>query len=126
MLESILIMVALVVVFYVLYINGYMIVNAKRATLFFGTNRGKAARFASCSGYIKRVIRFKESKDYQFTFETELEKGEVSVELWDGKKEKMLLLTNRGEATVTVESKKRYYLVLRFESATGSYNMEWH
>jgi len=126
MLESIFIMATLVAVFYFLYINGYMIINAKRATLFFGKNRGKYARFSSCSGFMKRVIRFKENREYEFHFETELEKGEVSIELWDNKQEKVLSMTNKGSQAVAVERKKRYYLILRFESATGSYNVEWN
>ena len=126
MLESILIMATLVAVFYLLYINGYMIINAKRATLFFGKNRGKYARFASCSGFMKRVIRFKENREYEIHFETELEKGEVSIELWDNKQEKVLSMTNQGRQIVTVESKRRYFLILRFESATGSYHIEWN
>ena len=125
MLKSILIMAALLAVYYLLYINGYMIINAKKATLFLGKDRGKYARFASCSGYMKRVIRFKESREYEFSFETELEKGEVSVELWKGNKDKILSLTDRGTQTVSVESKERYYLVLRFVSATGNYHVDW-
>ena len=125
MLKSILIMAALLAVFYLLYINGYMIINAKKATLFLGKDRGKYARFASCSGFMKRVIRFKESRKYEFCFETELEKGKVSIELWDNKQEKVLFLTNQGCQTVTLESKKRYYLILKFESATGSYHIDW-
>ena len=125
MLKSILILAVMVAVFYFLYINGYMIINAKKATLFLGRERGKYARFASCSGYMKRVIRFKESREYEFSFETELEKGEVSVELWKGNKDKILSLTDRGIQTVTVESKERYYLVLRFVSATGNYHVDW-
>ena len=74
---------------------------------------------------MKRVIRFKESREYEFSFETELEKGEVSLELWKGNKDKILSLTDRGTQTVSVESKERYYLVLRFMSATGSYRVDW-
>ena len=125
MLQSILILAAMAAVFYILYINGYMIMNAKKATLFFGKERGKYARFTSCSGYMKRVIRFKENREYEFSFETELEKGEVSIELWDNKQEKMLSMTNQGSQTVILESKKRYYLILRFVSATGSYHVDW-
>ena len=125
MLQSILILVLMAAVFYILYINGYMIMNAKKATLFFGKERGKYARFTSCSGYMKRVIRFKESREYEFSFETELEKGEVCVELWRGNKDKILSLTDRGTQTVRVGSKERYYLVLRFVSATGSYHVDW-
>ena len=124
MLQSILILAAMAAVFYILYINGYMIMNAKKAILFFGKERGKYARFTSCSGYMKRVIRFKENREYEFSFETELEKGEVSVELWKGNKDKILSLTDGGTQTVSVESKERYYLVLRFVSATGSYHVD--
>lgn len=125
MFQSILILVLMVAAFYLLYINGYMIINAKRATLFLGKERGKYARFASCSGYMKRVIRFRESREYVFSFETELEKGEVSVELWNGNKEKVLSLTNQGKQVISVDNKKRYFLILRFVSATGSYHVDW-
>ena len=124
MFQSILILVLKVAAFYLLYINGYMIINAKRATLFLGKERGKYARFASCSGYMKRVIRFRESREYVFSFETELEKGEVCVELWKGNKDKILSLTDRGTQTVRVESKERYYLILRFVTATGSNHVD--
>ena len=125
MLKSILILAVMVAVFYLLYINGYMIINVKKATLFLGKERGKYARFASCSGYMKRVIRFKENREYEFSFETELEKGEVSVELWGNKQEKVLSMTNQGSQIVMLEGKKRYYLILKFESATGSYHVDW-
>ena len=115
----------LITVFYILYINGYMIMNAKKATLFFGKERGKYARFTSCSGYMMRVIRFKESREYEFSFETELEKGEVSVELWNGNQEKVLVLSNQGKQVISVDNKKRYFLILRFVSATGSYHVDW-
>ena len=126
MLQAILIMAALAGLFYILYIHGYLIINSKRALLFFGKNRGKYARFASCSGFMKRVIRFKESGEYQFVFETELEKGEVSIELWNNNQEKVLLMTNQGNQIITVQSKKRDYLILRFESATANYNRDWN
>ena len=125
MLQSILIIVAMAAVFYILYINGYMIMNAKKAILFFGKERGKYARFTSCSGYMKRVIRFKESREFEFSFETELEKGEVSVELWNGNQEKVLVLSNQGKQVISVDNKKRYFLILRFVSATGSYHVDW-
>ena len=125
MLQSILILALMVAVFYLLYINGYMIINAKKASLFLGKERGKYARFASCSGYMKRVIRFKESREYEFSFETELEKGEVCVELWNGNQEKVLVLSNQGKQVISVDNKKRYFLILRFVSATGSYHVDW-
>nr|MDE7297452.1 hypothetical protein [Lachnospiraceae bacterium] len=63
--------------FYLLYINGWMIINAKRAVMYIGSRRGNQATFSSCTGYIKRVVRFRESRTYHFTFEPELSAGEV-------------------------------------------------
>ena len=47
---------------YLLYINGYMVVASKRALMFLSSKRGRKAMFSSCTGYIKRVIKFKNSK----------------------------------------------------------------
>jgi len=51
--------ISMLVLFYFLWVNGYMILNAKRALLFVGSLRGKnkcEVSFSSCSGYVKKVI----------------------------------------------------------------------
>ena len=57
--------ISMLVLFYFLWVNGYMILNAKRALLFVVSLRGKnkcAVSFSSCSGYVKKVIKFNESR----------------------------------------------------------------
>ena len=57
--------ISMLVLFYFLWVNGYMILNAKRALLFVVSLRGKnkcEVSFSSCSGYVKKVIKFNESR----------------------------------------------------------------
>lgn len=110
---------------YLLYINGYMIVTSKRAFMFLGSKRGKKAMFSSCTGYIKRVVKFKESKMYHVDFNVELEKGEVTLEFLDAKKQLILSLNGSDISQIKVENRQRYYMVLRFKTATGSYEVSW-
>ena len=49
------------IAFYFLYINGYLVTNAKRAVMYIGSLGGRKATFTSCTGYTKRVIKFRES-----------------------------------------------------------------
>lgn len=102
-----------------------MVVSSKRSLMFLGSKRGKKAMFSSCTGYIKRVVKFKESKIYHVDFNVELEKGEVTLELLDTRKQVILSLNGSEGAKIEVESGKRYYMILRFKSATGSYEVSW-
>ena len=110
--------------FYFLYSQGYMVLKSISAVTFIGLKKGTGASFSSCTGFIKRVIRFKEDGTYTFTLDAELSKGTVSVELEDSAKQKTMQLdSSHGSAAVTVEKKKRYYLIVRFHSATGRYTL---
>lgn len=114
------------VLMYLLYIGGYLVINSKSAVMYIGSGRGKRARFSGCNGYIKRVVKFKENREYHFTLSTELSKGEVSVELLDKRGMSVLCLDSGvGEGSITPEAKKRYDLVIRFQSASGSYELDW-
>ena len=110
---------------YLLYINGYMVVASKRALMFLGSKRGKKAMFSSCTGYIKRVIKFKESKTYYAEFKLELEKGGVTLEILNTKKQLILSLNSSETFKIEAESGQRYYMVIRFKSASGSYEVNW-
>ena len=97
-----------------------MIVNAKRAVMYIGSKN--KAEFISCTGYIKRVIRFKKDKSYQFSFLSELSSGDVSVELLDDKKKQIMYLDNHiYNAELNINARKRYYLIFHFKQATGKY-----
>lgn len=117
----------LILIFYCLYRNGFLFLNNKRALTFIATDRGKAAKFSSCTGSLKRVLFFCESHSYHFTFSCELSKGQMSVELQDGAKQPLICLSGPAEcADLALEKGRRYYLVYRFRSATGEYRIDWN
>lgn len=125
MLEVVLLIILTVIlvgIFAFLYNQGYMVLKSTSAVAFIGSTRGNSARFTSCSGYMKRIIRFRADGTYTFLLDAELSKGDMSVELLDSTKQKIMLLdcANRS-AFITVEKKKKYYLVINFKSATGRY-----
>ena len=68
MIKTIAIITIVLLITYYLYVNGYVFVSSKRAVLFIGSKGGKKARFVSCTGYIKRAVKFKENRLCQFTF----------------------------------------------------------
>ncbi len=119
-----------VILFYVLYIYGYMVISAKRAMKFIGSIRGYdscKATFTSCDGYMKRVMRFEENKTYCFKLRTELTKGEVSVEILDSNKQKILELNSVHQSErIDVYKGERYYMVFRFQMASGKYELKWN
>ncbi|MBE5876183.1 MAG: hypothetical protein E7290_04790 [Lachnospiraceae bacterium] len=122
--------VVLGILFYVLYIYGYMVINAKRAVKFIGSIRGYdscKASFTSCDGYMKRVMRFEANKTYRFKLQTELTRGTMSVEILDSHKQKLLELNSaKPSDSIDVYKGERYYLVVRFQSASGKYELMWN
>ena len=127
--KAILILVLLPVIFYVLYSNGYMVLGSKSAKIFVGKNRGTNAywsQFGECTGELKKVARFRTSKVYKFRLDVGLAEGTVFVELLDKEKNVIMKLTPENlEANVTVDKKQKYYMVYKFEHATGSYELTW-
>lgn len=123
---TILFLAALSVILYLQYRNGYIHVQSKRAVMYIGSIGDRHATFTSCTGYTKRVVRFKESGKIRFTFLPELSAGSVTAEILDAKKQIVLRLSSaKANAEIPVEAKKMYYLVIRFQSATGSYQLDW-
>ena len=111
-------------IFIFLYNRGYMVVKSLSAVTFIGSSKGAGANFTSCSGYIKRIVRFRESGTLYYYLDAELSKGDILVELLDsGKHSIMKLNCENNHASITVESKKKYYLVVNFKSATGCYSL---
>lgn len=111
-------------VFYLLYSNGYMIINRKTALTYFGSRKGTSANFTSCSGYIKRIVRFKADQKSTFRLNAELTKGDVSVELLDSSKTRIMYLDRTSpSAEITVEKNRKYYLIINFQSASGRYSL---
>ncbi len=122
--KFVLLAIVLTSVFIFLYNMGYMVINNKSAVSYVGSMKGTGATFTSCNGYIKRIVRFKEDKNITFFLHAELTKGDISVELLDSAKQKIMCLTRSDpSAVIDVAKNKRYYLVVNFKSATGRYSL---
>lgn len=132
-----LIAVALLVVvlglFYILYLNGYGVVNAKSALYYFGTPRFGENRncikadFQCCNGWIKRVVRLPRSKTYQFVFSSNLTKGAVSVEIYGKGRDPIAVLDDHHPCACVVTGERRIYRVItRFKKADGEYQLCWN
>lgn len=122
--KFILLFIFLTGLFVFLYNQGFMIVKSYSAVTFIGSAKGTGARFTSCNGYLKRIIRFKEAGNQTFTLDTELSKGNIVVELLDSDKQTVMKLDCMNNcASVAVEKNKKYYLAINFISATGRYSI---
>ena len=109
-----------------MYINGFLVIRAISALVFFSTNRKRrtnpSAIVRACTGRTRKVLKFKESRTYHFSFTSELSKVSITAEIQGRNKETLLLLD--GENTsgdLDVKAEERYYLVVRFKRATGNY-----
>lgn len=124
--KSIITFAVLAGIFYLLYRNGYIAISSKRATTFYGSCRGRTASFTNCTGYLKRIVRPKETKTATIFFDCTLTKGVVELILLNAEKQRVLCLNDTQKtATITVEKRKTYYLILQFQSATGRYTLDW-
>ena len=127
MVKMIALWLVLGVALYMLYSNGYLAMASKRAVMYVGSKRGKAAKFSSCSGYTKRIIRVQETKQYRFSLDCNLTAGTILVEVFDASKKPILTLDETHRcAAVDLEKGKRYELIVRFKSASGDYVLDWN
>ena len=111
-------------VFFVLYQCGILVYQSKTAVSFVGSPKGNGATFRSCSGFLRRVVRFRADGTYTYVLNAQLSKGQMSVELLDSKKQSLMRLDPANpRAGVSVEKSKKYHLIFRFASATGSYTL---
>lgn len=127
--KALFILLLLPVIYYVLYINGYMISGSKSAKAFVGKNRGTNTfwtQFVECSGELKKVAKFRKSKEYRFHLNAGLAYGSVSVELLNKEKQVVMCLTPENpDGSIIVDKKQRYYMVYKFENASGTYELTW-
>ena len=117
MIQSAFLIIMLTGIFIFLYDRGYMAIKSISAVSFVGFSKENGARFTSCNGYLKRIVRFKSDGTSRFSLDAELTKGDVSVELLSITKERLMVLNCASpNASVTVEKGKKYYLIVRFKS----------
>lgn len=116
--------------FYLLYINGLLMLSAKIAVIFVGYIRknGEAAlQFAGCNGQVKRVLRFHKAGNYEFVYRSEISEGAVTLQILDEKKRELISCMGMNYAAkLEAEEKKRYYMVFRFNNATGKCSVMWN
>lgn len=127
---TILILLSGCVLIYVLYINGYLVTQAKSALVYRSSFRNSrkrdSASFTLCSGFTKRVIRFPESRSYWFTLNSGVSKGSLSIEIQNKERQSLLTLDGKNNSgRLSVDRKSRYFLVVRFDRADGHYELNW-
>ena len=115
---------------YLLYINAFLVIRAMSALVFLSTTRWwstrPSAKVRSCTGYARKVLKFKESRTYQFSFTSKLSKGSVTAEIQGRNQETLLLLdSEHANGALDVKAGERYYLVVRFKGATGRFELSW-
>ncbi len=115
-------------VFYLLWVNGYLAINAKRAVLYVG-NGGKnfsGATVKGCTGYVKRVFKMKNSGTYQFNLELVEDCGEIIVILQDKLKNDIAIFdSQRTEKSLYMEGNEIYYLKFTYKKASGTVKLSW-
>ena len=110
---------------WLLYQNGLMVLNSKRALSFVGSDRGRRASFTACTGTVRRIVRFSASKTLRVVFSPVLTKGSVTMELLNSQKQQLLLLDEtHPTGNTSVKKGQRYHLVFHFQSATGEYSLQ--
>lgn len=115
---------------YLLYINGFLVIRSITALVFqaFGPQWKTRpwARVRSCTGYARKVLKFEQSREYQFSFRPKVSRGSITVEVQNRDKKPILILDEENpRGVLQVKKSERYYLVVRFHKATGEFEMNW-
>ena len=114
---------------YMLYINGFLLFNMKIADFFIGyikRDGSVSLNFEGCKGKVSRIIRFKESREYVFTYHSEVTEGVVTVKFLDKQKREILSCsTPDSQIKIKIDKKKAYRLIFIFSNATGKCNVIW-
>lgn len=76
---------------------------------------------------LKKVIKIRESRNYKFTFNSNITNGYVTAEIHNVNKRILLQLDkDNPESAINLEKNYRYYLVLRFAKAGGEFDLAWN
>lgn len=112
-----------------LYYGGVLTLQQKRALVFIGTGSFKkrciGASFTGCTGFTRRVLRVKESRSYGFFLSGHIQEGSVCATLQASGTPLATLTAGSPTATVFLEKGKCYRLEVRFQNASGDYQLEW-
>ena len=124
------IILAGLILMYLLYSNGYLILQSKRAAVFTGDGKGRKNRlgfsFTKCSGWASRVLKVKEDGLYRFDLDAQLSAGTVQFQLLNGNKEPLLTLTPETcRGRVQLEKNQRCFVKFQFIHTSGSCAAGW-
>ncbi len=107
---------------------GIATVKSISAVLFLfqpGKNTDRAT-LKACTGWVRHMGRFYESRAYTFTLDAELSKGDAEVLLLDQKKQPLLKLSKQlPTQAIDLDGKSRYYLRWEFQNASGKCELRW-
>ena len=110
------------------YLGAIATTKCIRAILFVfvpGKN-GDKVTLDTCTGWVRHMGRFYESRTYSFLLDTQLSKGNIEVLLLDKKKHPILKLNEHSPSgTIALDGKSRYYLRWEFRSASGKCKLQW-
>lgn len=114
---------------YTLYLNGFLLFSMKLAVFFIGhikRDGSVSLNFEGCKGKVSRIIRFKETREYVFSYHSEVTAGAVTVKLLDKQKKEIISCTTPdSQIKIKIDKRKIYRLVLIFSNATGKCNVIW-
>lgn len=113
---------------YLLYKQGFMTTKSISAILFLFQpgNGGDRAQLDSCTGWVRHVGRFRESRTYTFALDAQLSGGAVEVFLLDRERRQLLRLSPyHPEGQIALDGSGRYYLHWEFRAATGRCELRW-
>lgn len=115
-------------IMYLLYCRGVAVSKCIRAILFvFRTGKDTdRVTLDSCTGWVRHVGRFHESRTYEFILDAHLSKGDAELCLLDKQKRQLLKLNRQFPAgRVELNGTSRYYLHWEFKNATGKCELHW-
>ena len=115
--------VALLAVLWFLYAQGHAVIQSKRAVLYLERRRGREAKFSSCTGFTRRVLPLEEKRAYHVRLDCSLSSGDLSVEIQDRQKRPVVSLSCLSPIATFTAEKQRYWLVVRYEGASGNYSL---
>lgn len=116
------------VLFYLLYREGLAVTKSIAAVLFVFRpgKQGDSVSLNACTGWVRHVGRFRESRTYTFQLDCRLSKGSAEVVLLDRQKRELLRLSQGSPAgEIELSGNGRYFLCWEFQSATGNCELRW-
>lgn len=110
------------------YLQSIPVTKSIKAVLFLLCRNRNADKvdLNSCTGWVRYIGRFPESKTYEFTLDGQLSGGDAGIILLDKNKDPLLKLNRQSPAgTIDLDGKGRYYLKWEFKNATGKCELRW-